>query len=235
MFKELRKVKTKGFTLIEMLIVVIIIGILMYALLGNSGNADKNMEVQQKMDLVAKSFDQCLGNLDSEWLNIKQARTAMSILFGANATTPLPINDNSSTLWALVSHPKGMWYNIQAFKKSVEASLWGSMWRTTCSDFLNNLQSNVGAKWNTEVTFIPAWTNMSDIDENYGGFLLCATLNDRKYGEFIDKTKKNKFYTCAILNMWIGSTGRKPEVLQAFWITNGKAALTTATTPKIQN
>ncbi len=230
----MKQIKTKWFTLIEMIVVVIIIGILMYALLGNSGNANKDMELPQKMNLVAKSFDQCMGDLDNEGLNISQAQIGIAKLLGKNATTALPANKDATTIWAFVSHPRWMWYNIQTFKNYVKSIINADMWRTTCQDFLNNLNNNVWAKWNTEVTYLPAWTNMGGIDENYWGFLLCADINNRKYAEFSDKTRKNKYYTCAVLNLWIGSTGRKDNVLQLFGWTN-KVMNASKTVPVIQH
>ena len=227
MIKNLRK-KTKGFTLVEMLIVVIIIGILMYALLGNSGNADKDMMLQQKMDLVAKWFDQCLSDLDNEWLNIEQTKTAMDALFWISWRNPTDTN-----IWTFVKYPKGKGYNITAFKNSVKTTLWADMGKNTCRDFLNNLENNVGAKWNTQVTYIPAWL-ITNVDENYGGYLLCAGLSDRKYAEFQDKSGK-KYYACAILNLGIGSTGKKQEVMEAFGINDWKVKKMDTTNPKIQN
>ncbi len=235
MFKNLKQIKTKWFTLIEMIVVVIIIGILMYALLGNSGNADKDMELQQKMDLVSKSFDSCMNDLDEEWLNIKQAKNAMWALFGKDASTPLSTDPTATAITKFVKHPKWMGYNIDKFKQAVKAVTNADMWRTTCQDFLNNLNFNVWAKWNTEVAYIPPTTNMGGIDENYGGFLLCSTINNRKYAEFADNTRKNKFYTCAVLNLGIGSTGKKAEVLKLFGWDGKKVMKLNATTPVIEN
>lgn len=235
MLENLKQIKTKGFTLVEMLVVVIIIGVLMYALLGNSGNADKDMMLQQKMDLVAKSFDSCMSDLDAEWLDVEQAKSAMWVLFGKDASTPLSTDPTATAITTLVKHPKGKWYNIDKFKEAVKAVTSADMWKSTCQNLLNNLQSNVGAKWNTEVAYIPPTTNMWWIDENYGGFLLCATINNRKYAEFADNTRKNKFYTCAVLNLGIGSTGKKAEVSKLFGWDGKKVIKLNATTPVIKN
>jgi type II secretory pathway pseudopilin PulG len=213
----------RWFTLIEMLIVIVIIWLLARALLWNVGFFNKDSQLPQKMDLVAKSFDQCLVELDNDWIDIENAKNAFAALFNMSS-----LNPSDTNLGPHSKFPKWKWFNLTGFFNVVGD-------KNVCKSFIWNLNNNVGKKWSVEVWCIPAnvnWNVKNYIDADYGGFLVCATSSSKKYSEFQDANRSNKYYTCAILSLWMKSTWKKWEVLRAFW-GNNKVLKTNETSPTI--
>jgi len=205
--KKLNRIRKKAFTLIEMLIVVIIIGVLMYALLWNKGGADKDMMLQQKMDLLAKSYNKCVMDVDNAGGTIDKLQSATVKLFGGNS-----VNPDDTALSYLAKKPKWWKYDEAVFFNELGLS-------GVCQDFLDNLNNNLANKWTTYSWYIPTAVSSVPVsqyvDPDYGGFLVCATTSDKKYGEF--SVTNSKYYTCSILSLdGSKSVWEKSTLIRAF-------------------